>query len=91
MKGVRGLTNATRTPEPIEKGLIRAKHDVSVFKDGTVRFDATNAPLTHFTPAEVGVDVQKLIELGYNYDVDEKPLKSESTMFEPKSARYYRT
>ncbi|MGD0422267.1 MAG: DNA polymerase II large subunit [Candidatus Bathyarchaeia archaeon] len=77
VKGVRGLTNATRTPEPIEKGLIRAKHDVSVFKDGTVRFDATNAPLTHFTPAEVGVEVQKLIDLGYNYDVDEKPLKSD--------------
>jgi DNA polymerase II large subunit len=78
VKGVRGLTNATRTPEPIEKGLIRAKHDVSVFKDGTVRFDATNAPLTHFNPAEIGVDVQKLRELGYNYDVNEKPLESES-------------
>jgi len=77
VKGVRGLTNATRTPEPIEKGLIRAKHDVSVFKDGTVRFDATNAPLTHFTPAEVGVEVQKLIDLGYNFDMDEKPLKSD--------------
>ena len=77
VKGVRGLTNATRTPEPIEKGLIRAKHDVSVFKDGTVRFDATNAPLTHFTPLEVGVEVQKLIDLGYYYDVDQKPLKSD--------------
>jgi DNA polymerase II large subunit len=78
VKGVRGLTNATRTPEPIEKGLIRAKHDVSVFKDGTVRFDATNAPLTHFNAAEIGVDVQKLRDLGYDYDVDERPLKSET-------------
>jgi DNA polymerase II large subunit len=78
VKGVRGLTNATRTPEPIEKGLIRAKHDISVFKDGTVRFDATNAPLTHFNAAEIGVGVQKLRDLGYNYDVDERPLESET-------------
>jgi len=78
VKGVRGLTNATRTPEPIEKGLIRAKYDVSVFKDGTIRFDATNAPLTHFTPAEVRVNFQKLISLGYNYDVNEKPLESDT-------------
>ena len=76
VKGVRGLTNATRTPEPIEKGLIRAKHDVSVYKDGTIRFDATNAPLTHFTPTEVRVAIKKLIDLGYNYDVNEKPLTS---------------
>ena len=78
VKGVRGLTNATRTPEPIEKGLIRAKHDVSVFKDGTVRFDATNAPLTHFNPVEAGVDIQKLRELGYAYDIVANPLESES-------------
>jgi DNA polymerase II large subunit len=76
VKGVRGLTNETKTPEPLEKGLLRAKHDVSVFKDGTVRFDATNAPLTHFTPAEVGVAVEKLRELGYDYDVDGNPFTS---------------
>lgn len=60
VKGVRGLTNETRTPEPLEKGLLRAKHDISVFKDGTVRFDATNAPLTHFRPSEIGVEVERL-------------------------------
>ncbi len=76
VKGVRGLTNEARTPEPLEKGLLRAKHDVSVFKDGTVRFDATNAPLTHFKPAEVGVNVEKLRELGYSVDLDGEPLKT---------------
>jgi DNA polymerase II large subunit len=76
VKGVRGLTNEARTPEPLEKGLLRAKHDVSVFKDGTIRFDATNAPLTHFKPFEIGVDVEKVRELGYNSDVDGEPLKS---------------
>jgi DNA polymerase II large subunit len=76
VKGVRGLTNQTKTPEPLEKGLLRAKYDVSVFKDGTVRFDATNAPLTHFKPAEIGVGVDKLIELGYDVDVAGNPLTS---------------
>ena len=53
----------------IEKGVLRAKHDLSVYKDGTIRFDATNAPLTHFKPAEVGVPIEKLRELGYTHDI----------------------
>jgi DNA polymerase II large subunit len=76
VKGVRGLTNETKTPEPLEKGLLRAKHDVSVFKDGTVRFDATNAPLTHFKPTEIGIPVEKLRELGYRSDVHGESLES---------------
>ena len=76
VKGVRGLTNDMRVPEPLEKGLLRAKHDVSMFKDGTVRFDATNAPLTHFRPAEIGVEVGRLRELGYVLDIFGKPLES---------------
>lgn len=77
VKGVRGLTNETRTAEPLEKGLLRAKHDVSVFKDGTVRYDATNAPLTHFRPAEVEVSVERLRELGYTTDYLGNALVSE--------------
>jgi len=76
VKGVRGLTNETRTPEPLEKGLLRAKHDLSIFKDGTVRFDATNAPLTHFKPVEIGVPIERLRELGYRSDVHGEPLES---------------
>ena len=76
VKCVRGLTNKTRTPEPLEKGLLRAKYDVSMFKDGTIRFDATNAPLTHFKPAEVGVGVEKLREMGYRTDLNGKWLVS---------------
>jgi DNA polymerase II large subunit len=68
LKGVKGLTNADKTPEIVEKGVLRAKHDLSVYKDGTIRFDATNAPLTHFKPAEVGVSVEKLRQLGYSHD-----------------------
>ena len=69
LKGVKGLTNEDKTPEIIEKGVLRAKHDLSVYKDGTIRFDATNAPLTHFKPAEVGVAVEKLRQLGYSHDI----------------------
>ncbi len=74
LKGVKGLTNKTKTPESIEKGVLRAKYGLSVYKDGTIRFDATNAPLTHFKPSEIGVSVEKLRELGYYYDVNGDPL-----------------
>ena len=76
VKCVRGLTNKTKTAEPLEKGLLRAKYDVSMFKDGTIRYDATNAPLTHFKPAEVGVGVDKLREMGYQADRNGKRLTS---------------
>ena len=69
LKGVKGLTNETKTPEIIEKGILRAKYDLSVYKDGTIRFDATNAPLTHFKPAEIGVSIERLTQLGYTRDV----------------------
>jgi len=68
LRGVKGLTNLNKTPEIVEKGILRAKYELSVYKDGTIRFDGTNAPLTHFTPAEVGISVEKIRELGYGYD-----------------------
>jgi len=54
VKGVIGLISAEKVPEALEKGILRAKHEVYVFRDGTTRFDATEVPLTHFTPAEIG-------------------------------------
>ncbi|MGO8807380.1 MAG: DNA polymerase II large subunit [Candidatus Bathyarchaeia archaeon] len=74
LRGVKGLTNLNKTPEIIEKGILRAKYELSVYKDGTIRFDGTNAPLTHFTPAEVGVPVEKIKQLGYDYDTHGLPL-----------------
>jgi len=74
VKGVKGLSNETKTAEILEKGLLRARHDLSVYKDGTIRFDATNAPLTHFKPAEVRVSVERLRELGYLHDYCGEPL-----------------
>ncbi|MFQ5406272.1 MAG: LAGLIDADG family homing endonuclease, partial [Candidatus Micrarchaeia archaeon] len=84
IKGVIGLISASKTPELLEKGLLRAKHSVFVFRDGTCRFDATEVPLTHFVPAEVGTSVEKLKELGYVKDVEGKPLKSASQVVELK-------
>ena len=74
LKGVKGLTNEDKTPEIIEKGILRAKHDLSVYKDGTIRFDATNAPLTHFKPGEIGVTIETLRHLGYSHDIFGSPL-----------------
>ncbi len=47
-----------------------------MFKDGTVRFDATNAPLTHFNAAEIEVSIQKLNDLGYYSDKNGNRLES---------------
>ncbi|MBS7632366.1 DNA polymerase II large subunit [Candidatus Bathyarchaeota archaeon] len=84
LKGVKALTNKTRTPETIEKGLLRARHDLSVYKDGTIRFDVTNAPLTHFKPFEIGIPVEKLHELGYTHDCFGAPLEDANQMCELK-------
>jgi len=84
LKGVKGLTNKTRTPEVIEKGILRAKYDLSVYKDGTVRFDATNAVLTHFNALEIGVPVEKLRKLGYQYDINGSPLADPNQICELK-------
>ena len=84
LRGVKGLTNEDKTPELIEKGILRAKYDLSVYKDGTIRFDGTNAPLTHIKPGEIGVAVEKLRELGYTHDIYGLPLTDPGQVLELK-------
>jgi len=84
IKGVKGLTNRTKTPELVEKGVLRAKYNLSIYKDGTVRFDATNAPLTHFMPSEINVSLQRLKDLGYLHDCLGRPLVDPEQMCELK-------
>ncbi|HYB45303.1 MAG TPA: DNA polymerase II large subunit, partial [Nitrososphaerales archaeon] len=84
VKGVRGLTSETKTPEPLEKGIIRSKHGVYVYKDGTLRIDATNAPLTHFRPSDIGADMEKLVSLGYETDRHGQPLTDPNQVLELK-------
>ncbi|MEM2056857.1 MAG: DNA polymerase II large subunit [Thermoproteota archaeon] len=80
VKGVKRLMNKNRVPEPIEKGILRAKHGLTIYKDGTIRFDATNAPLTAFKPEEIGVSVEVLKKLGYDKDIDGNPLTESSQL-----------
>jgi len=84
LRGVKGLTNEDKTPEILEKGILRAKYDLSVYKDGTIRFDGTNAPLTHIKPGEVGVSVEKLRQLGYTHDIHGIPLTDPDQVLELK-------
>ncbi|HMB46369.1 MAG TPA: hypothetical protein VKL21_11175, partial [Candidatus Methanoperedens sp.] len=83
-KGVLGLTSKNKTPEPLEKGVLRAKHDVVMFKDGTVRYDLSDMPLTHIRPVELGVSVLKFKELGYVNDTYGNPLLDENQILELK-------
>ena len=84
VKGVRGLTSVSKVPEPLEKGIIRSRHDTYVYKDGTLRIDATNEPLTHFRPRDIKGDLATLVKLGYTHDYEGRPLKSEDQILELK-------
>jgi DNA polymerase II large subunit len=84
LRGVKGLTNADKTPENIAKGILRSKHELSVYKDGTIRFDATNAPLSHTTPAEIGTSIEKMRQMGYLTDTYGKPLTDPNQVCELK-------
>ncbi len=85
VKGVKGLITETKTPEALEKGILRAKHDVWVFKDGTSRYDMTDLPLTHFKPKEIGISVKKAKELGYEKDIHGDELIDEEQVLELKA------
>lgn len=78
IKGVEGLFSSSKTPEPLEKGFLRAMHKVFVFRDGTCRFDATDIPLTHFRPDEMGISVGQALSFGYTHDKDGRPLERAS-------------
>lgn len=82
VRGVLGLTSRDKTPESLEKGVLRAKHGVYIFKDGTVRYDLTDLPLTHFRPREIHADVSRLQELGYTEDINGEPLTSPDQILE---------
>ena len=84
LKGVIGMTSGSKVPEPLEKGVLRAKHKLSVFKDGTIRYDMTDLPLTHFIPREMGTDLDVLRGLGYTRDMHGKPLEREEQVVELK-------
>ena len=82
MKGLKKLMSKNQTPEPVEKGILRAKHGLPVFRDGTIRFDMSDVPVTHFTPEEVGVKWSQLKHLGYTHDCFGEELQRDDQMLE---------
>lgn len=83
-KGVRELQSKDCCPEPLEKGILRRKYEIYVNKDGTIRFDLTDIPLTHFRPREIGLSVEKAHQLGYERDVFDQPLNDPEQLCELK-------
>ncbi|RLG13718.1 MAG: DNA polymerase II large subunit [Candidatus Nanohalarchaeota archaeon] len=81
-KAVRGVMGIDRNVEFMEKGVLRVKYDLYVNKDGTVRYDSINVPLTHFKPKEIDVSIEKLKELGYTKDMDGKALENRNQVLE---------
>ncbi len=69
IKGVRGTSSKNHIPEHFAKGILRAKYDIPVNKDGTTRYDMTQLPITHFTPKEIGTSVEEIKKMGYDTDI----------------------
>lgn len=82
IKGVKGLINSSKIPERLEKGVFRAKHNISCFKDGTSRFDFTDATITHFKPREIGITIEQAKKLGYKKDYLGNELTDENQIVE---------
>jgi DNA polymerase II large subunit len=82
IKGVRGLFSDSKIPENLVKGFLRAKYGLQVNKDGTIRMDATELPLTSFKPKEIRTSVEKLKELGYEKDIEGNFLENENQIVE---------
>lgn len=82
IKGVVGTPSVDHSPENPMKAILRAKYDIFVNKDGTVRYDGSEVPVTHFKPKEVGTDIKKLKELGYTHDIYGDPLTDGNQILE---------
>jgi len=82
VKGVKGTSNKDHSCENIAKGLLRAKYDLHVNKDGTIRYDMTEMPITHFKAKEVGTSVERLRALGYVTDIHGLELENDNQVLE---------
>jgi DNA polymerase II large subunit len=82
VKGVKGMISDSKEVEPIEKGILRAKHDVHIFRDGTSRFELLNAVISHFKPREINLSAEKVKQLGYTKDIHGKEITNEEQIIE---------
>ncbi len=84
IKGVKGTSSGDHVPENLAKGILRAIYNLQVNKDGTIRLDATELPITQFKPMEAAVSVEKLKEIGYRRDIYGKELERQDQTLELK-------
>ena len=84
IKGVRGTSNKEHIPENMVKGILRSKYNLNVNKDGTIRYDMTEMPITHFKPKEIFTTIEKLKELGYEKDIYGNEILNEEQLLEIK-------
>jgi DNA polymerase II large subunit len=84
IKGIRGTSSENHVNEHLSKGVLRATYGLQVNKDGTIRYDATEVPITHFRPKEAYVSVERLKDLGYRRDVHGKEIISDDQIIELK-------
>lgn len=84
IKGVKGVFNSSGAIEPLEKGILRSINELNVNKDGTIRFDAIEVPITHFKQKEVETSIEKLKELGYETDVYGRKLENSEQILQLK-------
>lgn len=82
IKGIRGTSSAGHMMENLAKGILRARHNLQVNKDGTIRFDATELPLVSFKPKEIEVSIEKLKELGYTKDIYDEDLVNDNQILD---------
>jgi len=82
IKGVRGTSSKNHIHENLAKGFLRSMFNLHVNKDGTIRYDATELPITHFKAREIGTSIEKLKEMGYTKDIYDKELENEEQILE---------
>jgi DNA polymerase II large subunit len=82
IRGVEKMIGPQKDMEHIAKGMLRAAHDLAVNKDGTIRYDASEVPVTHFKPKEIATTVKRLHELGYTHDIKGETLSSDEQVVE---------
>ncbi len=87
LKGVKKLMSKMYTVEPLEKGILRSKHDISINKDGTCRYDMSDIPITHFKKKELNLTSEQLIKLGYN-DRETNEIYPQDIIIPENSAKY---
>ncbi len=84
IKGVRGTSSAEHVPENLAKGILRAQFGLHVNKDGTIRYDATELPITQFKPKEIRTSIEILKKFGYTHDICDRPLTNDNQIIELK-------